>query len=690
MSQMNYVGRLNEYRQKHNLSLQYVEVSAEGPDHVRQFTMKVVLDSQAYPDGVGMSKREAKQNAAKNALEKLWVEVSQQNDPVNSSRESSCPSPVSTQGINHLCWLNEYGQKKGVLVQPFERSDGGPPHMPQFSCRFAIGNRNFPEAFGKNKKDAKKEAAKLAYEALQEKSTPEEEDSIIAQRAPQRAGRALRVSNIFLSLRYIQRGSAPEVSPVTGCLSNFCQPTWSCVFGKETEQGAGKVYLSRCALDSLKRFSLSHSHLPVQHHQALARHHLLHTWGKSYRCHRIKEQLTSAQTFLFIFNGIPHDTSILTTPERLNRDDESDYIIFRDSSDKKLPTGEFIGIFTSPIAIFHCLLLLPLCLLWPASVKKVKDANFTVISSHSFAPSFQMLHTCVIRVKFLQDFDLIETIDKGGFGSVFKARRKLEGKHYAVKIVKHTPKAEREVGALAGLQHQYIVRYFSSWLEDTMYQAEKTDSSSSSSSGPGTPKEFLYIQMELCEGGTLRSWIDQEQDGRPKDKEKTMSIFRQIVEGVKYIHSKQLIHRDLKPPNILFSHERTVKIGDFGLATSAINESDSNSIQRTKRTGTVTYMSPEQETQNQYGEKVDIFPLGLIFFELLWRFKTKTERQKTWHSIRNREFPSEFCKQHHNEHKLIEQMLSQEPEERPEASKIAKNLKVLLKSASELQDSKTI
>ncbi|MBN3320210.1 E2AK2 kinase, partial [Atractosteus spatula] len=660
MSQMNYVGRLNEYRQKHNLSLQYEEGPAEGPDHVRQFTMKVVLDNQAYPDGVGMSKKEAKQNAAKNALEKLGVEVSQQNDPVNSSRESSCPSPVSTQGINHLCWLNEYGQKKGVLVQAFERSDGGPPHMPQFSCRFAIGNRKFPEAFGKNKKDAKKEAAKLAYEALQEKSTPEvteEQGKNISEVCIYYSSRAVRVSNIFLSSRwYIQRGSAPGVSPVTGCLSNFCQPTWSCVFGKETEQESISVFLFHCW------FSLSHSHLPVQHHQALARHHLLHTWGKSYRCHRIKEQLTSAQTLLFIFNGIPHD----------------------------LLTGEFIGIFTSPIAIFHCLLLLPLCLLWPA-----KMLFLNCISRQNYIN--QSLCFIWIRVKsincvfrFLQDFDLIKPIDKGGFGSVFKARRKLEEKYYAVKIVKHTFKAQREVGALAGLQHQYIVRYFSSWLEDTTYQAEKTDSSSSSSSGPGTPKAFLYIQMELCEGGTLRSWIDQEQDRRQKTKEDAMSIFRQIVEGVKYIHSKQLIHRDLKPPNILFSHEETVKIGDFGLATSVINESDSNSIQRTKRTGTVTYMSPEQENQNQYGEKVDIFPLGLIFFELLWRFKTKTERHKTWHSIRNREFPSEFCKQHHNEHKLIEQMLSQEPEERPEASKIAKNLKVLLKSASELQDSKTI
>ncbi|XP_015218211.2 interferon-induced, double-stranded RNA-activated protein kinase isoform X1 [Lepisosteus oculatus] len=605
MSQMNYVGRLNEYRQKHNLSLQYVEVSAEGPDHVRQFTMKVVLDSQAYPDGVGMSKREAKQNAAKNALEKLWVEVSQQNDPVNSSRESSCPSPVSTQGINHLCWLNEYGQKKGVLVQPFERSDGGPPHMPQFSCRFAIGNRNFPEAFGKNKKDAKKEAAKLAYEALQEKSTPENLNGNHNKDTP---SSSRNLPSMLSSTWLTPPSSSPESTPES-------RPSTS-----STSSSTGT--------------SSPSAHM---------------------------------------------GSSILTTPERLNRDDESDYIIFRDSSDKKVQSpGERKPKFKLA-AVFR-----------NESPEAEKNKQSTAPGLNKDKPSCKDHAESTQSSRFLQDFDLIETIDKGGFGSVFKARRKLEGKHYAVKIVKHTPKAEREVGALAGLQHQYIVRYFSSWLEDTMYQAEKTDSSSSSSSGPGTPKEFLYIQMELCEGGTLRSWIDQEQEGRPKDKEKTMSIFRQIVEGVKYIHSKQLIHRDLKPPNILFSHERTVKIGDFGLATSAINESDSNSIQRTKRTGTVTYMSPEQETQNQYGEKVDIFPLGLIFFELLWRFKTKTERQKTWHSIRNREFPSEFCKQHHNEHKLIEQMLSQEPEERPEASKIAKNLKVLLKSASELQDSKTI
>lgn len=167
------------------------------------------------------------------------------------------------------------------------------------------------------------------------------------------------------------------------------------------------------------------------------------------------------------------------------------------------------------------------------------------------------------------------------------------------------------------------------------------------------PRWYLYIQMQLCRKESLKDWLQKsEMDIRANQ---TFTIFKQIVEAVEYVHLKGLIHRDLKPGNIFFSLDGKVKIGDFGLVTDMLDErkvqtpcGDETGLpsitctQHTAQVGTHLYMSPEQLCGLPYNYKVDIYSLGLIFFELLVPFGTEMERIDTLRALRSSNFPSDF------------------------------------------------
>ncbi|KAH0509516.1 Interferon-induced, double-stranded RNA-activated protein kinase [Microtus ochrogaster] len=189
-----------------------------------------------------------------------------------------------------------------------------------------------------------------------------------------------------------------------------------------------------------------------------------------------------------------------------------------------------------------------------------------------------------ILTRFKEYFEDIEEIGSGGFGQVFKAKHKIDGKTYAIKRVKYnTEKAEREVTALATLNHVNIVQYHTCW------QGEDYDPEQSVDRDSRRSKTWcLFIQMEFCDKGTLENWMINE--GKKKtDKDLLLEFFRQITTGVDYIHSKALIHRDLKPGNIFLVDEKHIKIGDFGLVTDLENNGN-----LPKQAGTLLYLSPEQ------------------------------------------------------------------------------------------------
>ncbi|KAJ1652233.1 eukaryotic translation initiation factor 2-alpha kinase [Dispira simplex] len=194
---------------------------------------------------------------------------------------------------------------------------------------------------------------------------------------------------------------------------------------------------------------------------------------------------------------------------------------------------------------------------------------------------------------------------------------------------------------------------------------------------------ILYIQMEYCENNTLRDAIDQG-----LNMEEGWRLFRQILEGLVYIHSQGVIHRDLKPSNVFLDANGDVKIGDFGLAIANLTQVDSGSTVRTRQfslegggpdesltsdVGTTLYVAPEVAQSlkgggSRYNQKVDMYSLGIIFFEMCYPLHTGMERAKVLHDLRRPEviFPVEFPdNQLVNQKKVIQWLLHHNPRDRP-------------------------
>ncbi|KAK5882165.1 hypothetical protein CesoFtcFv8_020779 [Champsocephalus esox] len=285
--------------------------------------------------------------------------------------------------------------------------------------------------------------------------------------------------------------------------------------------------------------------------------------------------------------------------------------------------------------------------------------------------------------RFTDEFDVTECLGKGAYGCVHAARDKLLKQGFAVKIVRSNDKALREVGTLSKLLHCNIVRYYTCWMEDSRYQGHITagnsaGSFSSSQSIEDPSAKYLYIQMELCKTKTLKKWINEKNTQSLQDskrRQESVAIAQQIVCGVEYIHSMGHIHRDLKPENILFGVDEKVKIGDFGMVTKDDDDDDDTALmERSGLRGTSTYMAPEQITGKTYDRKVDIFALGLIYFELLWKLSTGHERGVVWNDARSQKLPEEFSLTFAKENEIIKLMLREKPEDRPEAIKLMAEL----------------
>eukprot|EP00064_Thunnus_orientalis_P023247 superscaffoldBa00008602_g23480 len=167
------VAKLHEIAQRARSELSFEEVSSVGPDHDKTFTVKAVLDGKAYDSGVGKTKKEAKKNAAENALRLL--EVVQQN-PADSS-ENATANPIasvnqmSISDNNYVSWLHEYCEKKRISIKTVESISLESNTAFLKRCSFVVDGKEYPAGFGKTKKEAKEQAAEIAYQSLGVKST---------------------------------------------------------------------------------------------------------------------------------------------------------------------------------------------------------------------------------------------------------------------------------------------------------------------------------------------------------------------------------------------------------------------------------------------------------------------------------------------------------------------------------------
>jgi len=196
-----------------------------------------------------------------------------------------------------------------------------------------------------------------------------------------------------------------------------------------------------------------------------------------------------------------------------------------------------------------------------------------------------------------KEYKIIKELGRGAFGKVYQVLN--ENKYYALKKIELIEFSEEELELyeneakiLSSINNAHIVKYYDSSKDN----------------------EFFYILMEYCEGSDLKQLIKDHKSKKEKIDEKTVySIIFDICLGIKEIHQKNLIHRDLKPDNIFIDKYKMIKIGDFGISKLL----DNNDKYAKSIVGTNNYMAPEVIKGDKYNNKVDIWALGCIIYELL-------------------------------------------------------------------------
>lgn len=192
-------------------------------------------------------------------------------------------------------------------------------------------------------------------------------------------------------------------------------------------------------------------------------------------------------------------------------------------------------------------------------------------------------------------YEILEKVGSGGMADVFRAKCHRLNRYVAIKILKQdysedtkfVTKFRGEAQAIAGISHPNIVGIYDVGEENGMY----------------------YIVMELVDGITLKKYIEEK--GKLSVKE-AVGIALQIANGLEAAHSNHIIHRDIKPQNILIARDGTAKVTDFGIAKAA----SSNTI-TANAMGSVHYISPEQARGGYSDEKSDIYSLGVTMYEML-------------------------------------------------------------------------
>ena len=194
-------------------------------------------------------------------------------------------------------------------------------------------------------------------------------------------------------------------------------------------------------------------------------------------------------------------------------------------------------------------------------------------------------------------YELLEKIGDGGMAVVYKGKDRLLNRFIAIKILRpeftkdatFVENFKRESQAAAGLTHPNIVGVYD----------------------VGREGNINYIVMELIEGRTLNDIIEDE---APMDYKKVIDISKQVASALKIAHKNKIIHRDVKPHNIMITNDGIVKLADFGIAR-AVN--DATLSTGSKIVGSVHYFSPEQARGNYVDERSDIYSLGIVMYEML-------------------------------------------------------------------------
>lgn len=197
---------------------------------------------------------------------------------------------------------------------------------------------------------------------------------------------------------------------------------------------------------------------------------------------------------------------------------------------------------------------------------------------------------------FLADrYEILGKVGAGGMSDVYKAKDHILSRIVAIKVLKSEFSEDRtfvtkfrtEAQSAAVLEHPNIVNIYDVGSEDGLY----------------------YIVMEYVEGITLKTYIEKK--GQLSFKE-SASIAIQVARGIEAAHGKNIIHRDIKPQNIMISTDGKVKVTDFGIAKAASSNTISSDVM-----GSVHYASPEQARNGFIDARSDVYSLGIVMYEMI-------------------------------------------------------------------------
>lgn len=281
----------------------------------------------------------------------------------------------------------------------------------------------------------------------------------------------------------------------------------------------------------------------------------------------------------------------------------------------------------------------------------------------------------------MEDYDIVSQLGAGAQGTVLRVLHRSSGQERAMKVIKCRDQEQlnfalKEIKVLLQLRNPNVVSYidFFVLLNHCKTMAGYLESQ---------PTLSVCLVMELCSEENLEDRIRlakrhfMETGGHANKQSEILTWMKQGAEALKYIHDRGFLHRDMKPTNVLFSSDGHLKLGDFGVATSA-------GLGKESTVGSPHYFAPELLLKQSYNNKVDVWGLGIVFLELLTLRERPINSQLLADPQENETVVADVVGMgfSHALGLLVKDMLARHPDGRPSTAAIIARIEKLMSNLS--------